>query len=437
MKSNTDNMPIADAAGERAGGGMGSQLKLILRNVVRQRSRNLLLGALIVFASLVIVYFSQFLQGVAHNFSRNLIVLATGDLYVASQAKSALDRNIFDREYEYFHVPKTALDVLEKHPSVRDVDRRMEFLARVATEIDSVPFYVMAVELEREPDLARNFEISEGRMFKSGAYEVVVPVEFARRNHVKVGDTIRLLTNSVDKKVNLIDYIVVGTFSTMSLSAWFDNYIYLDMQVARVLVDDAAAVTRLNVHLVDGADAAPVIDDLREGLHGAKDSNGEPLEVTHWTDGAEMFAELTAAMQLSYMIVIVIVTIMIGSSLALATMLNILERTKEIATLGALGATPGRVVRLLVGENMTLALVASVAGIGLAMVLFSITASIGIPIANKELSGFLGSSHFYPAFSPSGVIAGLAVPLAVAFFASVFFAIRASRLSIAEAMADR
>jgi putative ABC transport system permease protein len=142
-------------------------------------------------------------------------------------------------------------------------------------------------------------------------------------------------------------------------------------------------------------------------------------------------------MKLGYAIIMIIVTVTIAAGLAFTTMMTLGERTREIATLGALGATPRTIRWLLVGENLVLAACAAALGTACGGLVFLMTSRTGIPIGAEGLRGFLGSAHFYPAFQAHGFVSGLLLPVVVAFAASYFFACRASRLPIAEAMAHR
>lgn len=414
-----------------------SRSSLIVRNVLRQRSRNLLLGLLILFASFVIVYFSQFLEGVSRNFSQNMIELASGDIYVSSTIARDVDKSLFDRDYEYFVLPPGFFKQLASLPGYASHRPRLEFNAKLVLSDDSVQQPVMAFDVAHETRLKQNFTFLEGRMFNSGEYGLILPFDFAKRYQVRVGDTVRLLAKAVGGQVNLIDYRVTGLFASNNLSASFDRYAWLDLSVARVLVDNPAALTRLNVNLVPGTDAVAASQALTKLLANHPQSSNPALDVTHWSTGAALFTALTAGLKTSYGIVIAIIVIMMAASLAFATMMNILERSKEIATLGALGAPPYQIRRMLVGENLLLAGVAALAGLLLAGLVFLITAKVGIPITVKELRGFLGSSMFYPAFNAGGFITGLLVPLVVAWVASYIFAGRAAKLPIAQAINDR
>jgi putative ABC transport system permease protein len=229
---------------------------------------------------------------------------------------------------------------------------------------------------------------------------------------------------------------VTGLFKTITLSAWFDNYAYLNLDIARVLIDSETALTRLNLHFKDRADLSVSSAQLNQLLTQHYTNSSQAIEITPWADGAKLFEELTQALQLSSGIIMTILIIMVSASLAFSTMMNIFERTQEVATLGALGASPKKIRSMLVKESLVLAVIAALIGVSIAGIVFAVTLNYGIPIHNAELKGFLGSSHFHPAFEVKGVIAGLLIPFVIAFLASFIFANRSSKLPIANALAD-
>lgn len=414
----------------------GSQWSMVFRNVLRQRSRNLLLGLLLLFSSFIIVCFSQFLAGVSVNFSKNLVTLASGDVYISSTVKRDIDRNIFGRVHKYFSLPEDFYNDLSQVDGFEHYDERLEFEVKLVTDDDSLPYQVMAFDQTNEKKLADNFTFVEGEMFKPGEYGIVLPHEYATRFNINVGDQVRLLANSADRIVNLIDYKVTGLFKTITLSAWFDNYAYLNLDIARVLIDSETALTRLNLHFKDRADLSVSSAQLNQLLKQHYTNPSQAIEITPWADGAKLFEELTQALQLSYGIIMTILIIMVSASLASSTMMHIFERTQEVATLGALGASPKKICSMLVKESLVLAVIAALIGVTIAGIVFAVTLNYGIPIHNAELKGFLGSSHFYPAFEVKGVISGLLIPLVIAFLASFIFANRSSKLPIANALAD-
>jgi hypothetical protein len=145
----------------------------------------------------------------------------------------------------------------------------------------------------------------------------------------------------------------------------------------------------------------------------------------------------TSVLEIGYAIVTTLLMLAVGASLAFTAMRNVVERRQEIATLAALGATARRIRRVLVGECLLLALLPAGLGVAIAIALYVATAGTGIAVTSQELVEFLGASYLQPAWNGAGVIAGLVLPLAVALPASSFFAWRAARCPIADALADR
>lgn len=381
---------------------MNAFSKLYTRSLVRNKGRTLLLGLLTGFSAFIMAYFAQFLRGVGVNFTDNLIELASGDAYIANVIDKKGDETIFDRKYEFFHLPADFYSATAALPGFKQVHERLDFEATIETGEDSVFLPVGAFQASKETALGKNFTFAQGRMYHDGEYGVILPVDTARRYGLKVGDTVSLIARSVDKRVNLLTYTVVGTFTTRNLSAWFNNSAYVSLESARALVNDPRALTRLNVHFEDGAKPKEYLPRLQALLQQFKLPENPALSVTYWKDGAEFFADLTFAIEAGFFMVLSVICTILAASIAFTSMMNILERQKEIATFGALGASPKMVRKILLYESICLSDISTLIGIALAAICFVLTKRVGVPITNPELSGFLGSSHFYPALDWAG-----------------------------------
>src|SRR5262249_5253004 len=116
-------------------------------------------------------------------------------------------------------------------------------------------------------------------------------------------------------------------------------------------------------------------------------------------------------------------------SLGLASTLSIgvLQRTRELGVMNAIGATPGLVARMVVGEGLLVGALGWILAVVLAVPL-----TLG-------LGGVLGTAGAFGAplsvlVSPSGALAWLGVTSVVSLAASLIPASRASRLTVREAL---
>ncbi|MBN1429501.1 MAG: FtsX-like permease family protein [Anaerolineae bacterium] len=116
-----------------------------------------------------------------------------------------------------------------------------------------------------------------------------------------------------------------------------------------------------------------------------------------------------------------------GLGLAGTMSLNVLERTREIGVLRAVGATDGAVRRLVLIEGLAVALMSWVLSIALAY-------PLGMGLANAVATATLQTTLDF-VFSTQGILAWLALVLVIATAASIAPAQGASRLTVREVLA--
>jgi len=416
---------------------MNAIWSMVMKSLMRNVSRNLLQASLIFFSAFAMAYFAQFLAGVTKNYTDNLVHLASGHIYISSQVNEEDTQNLFDREYDYLSIPDTATDSIKALPYVSEVNPRIEFQARISLPDDMLIYGVSAFDPDKENRLLRNFTMVEGRIFQGDKYEVVLPADLARRYFIKVGDMLPLLAQTSSKKMNLVNFKVVGFFETATLSAWFNNYMYTNLDAARLLLNDKNVVTRVNIHLKDVEDKELAMSEIKGVLDSLPKGNNPPITLTWWEDGAAFFTSLVFGIESGFFIIVGIICTILACSIGFATVMGVIERTKEIATLGALGAPPNAIRKIFIMENVLLSDLASLLGIGVAAIGFLITVKYGIPIHNPQLQGFLGASRFYPANDPAGFIVPFLICKFVTASVSYIVAGKASRTPITEALADR
>jgi putative ABC transport system permease protein len=115
-----------------------------------------------------------------------------------------------------------------------------------------------------------------------------------------------------------------------------------------------------------------------------------------------------------------------GLGLTTTMGINILERRREIGVLRAVGATPTMVSAIVIGEAVTVAMIA-----------WGIAALLGVAFA-KALASMLGGflhTGFDVSIAPLGIVLSLGASIVLAILASVMAAASAVRLTVREALA--
>jgi ABC-type antimicrobial peptide transport system permease subunit len=112
-----------------------------------------------------------------------------------------------------------------------------------------------------------------------------------------------------------------------------------------------------------------------------------------------------------------------GLGMMNAMVMSVLERTREIGTLRAVGWSRGRVVRMILGESLLLSLIGGVAGLGLGYLLVQLTTTL------RGVGAF-----FIGVFSPEIFIQGLATALCLGLVGGAYPAWTAANLQPVEAL---
>jgi putative ABC transport system permease protein len=228
---------------------------------------------------------------------------------------------------------------------------------------------------------------------------------------LKVGDTVSVRTAGEPQ-----DYQIAGIgadFTSMKLST-----LYLskeNMAKDFGIPEDVFVMSSL----APGADKDAVKANVEQLL------KSYPQFTLYW--GADYRAMATEELgQLFSALYIVLIALVIPSVLGLINTLaiNVLERTREIGVLRAIGATRGQIRRLVVAE----ALMLSMAGTALGIV-------AGLALA-YALVGYIGASvyavTFY--FPWGGILLAIALALILALLASILPARQAGRVKIVQAL---
>ena len=114
----------------------------------------------------------------------------------------------------------------------------------------------------------------------------------------------------------------------------------------------------------------------------------------------------------------VTILMIVGNTMAL----SVRERTREIGVLKTLGFSGGRILRLVLGESILLALIGGLPGLGLA-ILF-------IVLVRDSLTGILPHINI----APEIVLAGVAMMVLLGVVTGLVPALGAMRLKIAAAL---
>jgi putative ABC transport system permease protein len=238
---------------------------------------------------------------------------------------------------------------------------------------------------------------------------------------LEVGDTLRLRVNG-----EKMDWKVVGFFQLAGKSAGFvaySNYEYLSVAVH---APNRAAAFRI-VGDVPGMTLAQQ-EALGSRIEAAMQERG--YAVTDVSAGQSLIENTSRPLNVLtlFLLLMAILTALVGSIGLMGTMsMNVIDRTREIGVMRAIGASDRAVMNMVLVEGMLIGLISWV-----------LAALAAIPISKVlsdtiHLAVFDARSEF--TFTAFGPLAWLGVVILLSVLASVLPARNAAHLTIREALA--
>jgi putative ABC transport system permease protein len=369
---------------------------LIFKNLTRRRFRTILtLSALSTAIAAVVA-----LLGIARGFTKSFaeVYSAHGVDIVVSRQGSA------DRL-------SSSVDIgfAKKIEGIAGVDRAAGVLLETLSFEEQGVYGVPSMGISPDSWLLGDYRLVEGNSLPTDEPKsLLLGVHLAERMKLSAGNSVNLFEEQ---------YLVAGIFE--SSSTWENGSMILPLGELQSITDRAGQVTYINVVL-----RRPVTSD--QALKAVQAI--EELDPKLLALATEDFVKTDTRMQLSSAMAWMTsaVAMFIGAIGTLNTMMtSVLERTREIGILRAIGWRRRRVVTMILAESCTIALVASVFGGVLAIL--GTWALSQAPAAKGILS---------PSIDVRILLQGTLLALVIGLLGALLPAWRAAKLQPTEAFRD-
>jgi putative ABC transport system permease protein len=255
------------------------------------------------------------------------------------------------------------------------------------------------------------------------APEVVIGNELAQMMKAKVGSSLTLLATTTEGNLNAVDVVVSG-IASVGVPDIDKRLVLADLaSVQKLLLSDK--VGTLAIYLRETADTEVVAARVREMQPG--------LAVKTWRDLAVFYTAVRALYNRIFGILGVIMICIVLFAMSNTLGMAVVERTREIGTLRAIGTLPSEIVRNFVLEGMVIGGTGATVGMLLAGI-----ATFVLLFAGIEMPPPPGRSAGYPlflSFSPLHYAAVTLVVVTLAGCAARVVSSRAANKPVTEALA--
>ncbi|MEO8156056.1 MAG: FtsX-like permease family protein [Rhizobacter sp.] len=399
-------------------------LKFAVLNTLRNRRRSLVTVSIAALGTASILLAGGFAiftyDALAQSSARN-----TGHLIVGKPEQFTKDEATpLEHGLDHFDVLKAKLLA---DPDVRAVLPKVEFSGLISNGDKSTVMMAVGVSPDDEFSVKGPFlKIKGGEVLSGGntaSLQIMLGEALAKSLNAKPGSSLTLLASTTDGALNAMDVQVKGIFST-GIPEIDKRLVYTDVLTAQKLLN-TQRVSSLGVFLNRMDLTLPA---------QARIAAAEPsLMVQTWVDQASFYQNVKALYNRIFgalgIIIGVIVVFVVTNAMAMA----IIERTREIGTLRAMGTLPGQLLRTLALEGMVLGGAGAVLGAAIAL-----ATSVLLYLFPVQMPPPPGRSSGYPlniAIDPSLYVLTLVAMVGLAMLASALVARKTVHQPVVNALA--
>lgn len=430
-------------------------IKIAARNLTRQKKRTILLAAAIAFGIYIITMINGFTGSFIENVSENFSNLLAGHIFIEGVEKTETGKtlNLVRNDDEIM------LAIEETGTPWKYITKRSDLQATLIFEGETMRQTITGADWETEEYFKERIMLKEGS-FDSMLEErqgLILSEKVAEKLNVEIGDRLLMKCQTHTGQQNVGEFVLTSILIDSSIFGSTTAYANISY-VNELLNLDSDEYMTLGIYLEDMDQIDPAAEALYENLKtkvsmfdrdsGEDDENpiiamlgqqdeeewdGLRFQLMTLNDIMKEVQQIVNVLNTAALIILLVLfgIIMVGVTNTFRMVL--MERTKEIGTMRAVGMQRGIVRKLFLYEAFFIAVIGVISGLILAGITMFILMQIYWGV---ETPAFMLMKNGYMTFmvSPWQVLLNFILVSALTLLAAFFPSNKAARLQPADAL---
>lgn len=357
-------------------------LKLGIRNLRRNFRRSLTTALSIAFGFAAVALFSGYTREVYRGLTEQAVHgELIGHLSLARRGMK-LEGRLHPERYllRPEEIAKISDIVHRNYPAARVVPRLA--LSGLASNGHVSTIFLADGVAADDMKALRGPRLGSGALSADAPQGVAMARGLAALLGLKGGDDASVLVSTLHGQANAQDATVINTYTTGN-AGLEDKAVFMPLAMAQSLYDAPDRADHLTILLPGIAQT----EAARTGLARAFAGSGLDLEISTWQELSAFYRQVKGMFDMIFGFILSIVLTIVVMSVTNAMGMSVVERTREIGTLRAMGLRRAGVVKLFVTEAILLVALGCFAGLVLTLLVRAGVNAAGISYTPPNGSG--------------------------------------------------
>jgi len=400
-----------------------SWMKFAFYNTLRNRRRSTITVAVAALGTAAILLAGGFAYSTYEGLAQ-ISARSTGHLIIGKPQHFTSDQDV-PLQYGLDNAADLKNKILAD-PAVRYVLPRIEYSGLISNGDKSTIMLAIGIDPDAEFSVkGPTLTVKEGELIQTDSTEaeIVLGEALARSLKAKPGSSLTLMASTTDGALNAVDVTVKGLVST-GVQDLDKRLVYSNIKTAQKLLN-TQRVSSLGVFLNSMDATMPVQARLAQVL--------PELTVQNWLEQAFFYKSVRDLYNRIFGALGAIISFIVVFVVANAMAMAIIERTREIGTLRAMGTLPGQLTRSFSYEGMLLGGAGAVLG-----AVIAISVALLLTVFPVQMPPPPGRSSGYPlliSIDAAMYAITIFVMIALSMLSSALIARKTLRQPIVDALA--
>ena len=330
-------------------------IKLGLRNLTRQKRRNIITAMVIAYAFFAYLLMDSLMNGMEEMSFENIKDLETGNIqivhsdYWEEREELPLENLVYlDQDVE---------ESLKNINGLSGISPELRFVANLNNGIDELPILGLGMDPDRYQEVFTTGEyLVDGSMFSLGENKAVIGEKTAQLMDLKINDYITLLVRTKEDTFNTIDVEIAGIVNTTHPMV-NSGTVFVPLDIAQQALNVENRVSLIAIKINPGYEES-VTGTLNQNFK-RKNLN---LKAYSWRESAATVIALSTAKKAGIGVILLVVLLIGIIGIINNVILSALERTEEIGMMKALGMKEMEIVSVFMVEATGIGIIGGLIG---------------------------------------------------------------------------
>ncbi|WP_321493096.1 FtsX-like permease family protein [uncultured Desulfobacter sp.] len=406
------------------------EILMAWRNLRRNPRRTILTVLAIAFACLLLIFMLSMQIGTYEVMINASVKTMTGHAQVIREG--------YNRDHKIRQtvtVPDVVAKILNKTPHVTAFTFRGNAFALLSSHERTCAGMVTGIDPLKEravSTISRTIRTG-GYLNEADANQCVIGTLLAKKLKINVGDELVLLGSAMDGSIAATVLTVKGIFES-----GMDDYDRAAIQIPLAHFQEVFAMRGAVHEIVIICDSLGNVDNVKQTVTSAlaRQNPGSKLVCLSW---GELNPGLVQSIEMDLgggIIFYIILLVMVAFSIMNTFVMTVFERTRELGTLIAIGARPGRLSKMLMLESGFLTLCGIALGVFAGCSLTLWLGHTGIPLGGAEgmLRQYGIPGEIRPKLTMATACAGPCLVFVITILTALYPALKVHRINPVQAM---